>query len=241
MEYPVSWRLEILNLLNKAIGCLREVGIPDNEWSFGGGSALMFRYWHRESKDIDIFLTDPQYLTMLSPRLNDYAESIATDYQEASNFVKISVGDREIDFIVAPNLSGTLPVKEKLAPDIEILVEQPEEILAKKFFYRTESLKIRDFLDAYIVLKDPEKAERVKSVLKELLKGKEQVLRDRAVYLQKAVGSKGILNTLQELSVSPALIREIPEHFIQTVAMEILGFEKPKVERKEESDRNLGR
>jgi len=222
MEYPVSWRLEILNLLNKAIGCLREVGIPDNEWSFGGGSALMFRYWHRESKDIDIFLTDPQYLTMLSPRLNDYAESIATDYQEASNFVKISVGDREIDFIVAPNLSGTLPVKEKLSPDIEILVEQPEEILAKKFFYRTESLKIRDFLDAYIVLKDPEKAERVKSVLKELLKGKEQVLRDRGVYLQEAVRSKGILNILQELSVSPALIREIPEHFIQRVATEIL-------------------
>jgi hypothetical protein len=222
MEYPVSWRLEILNLLNKAIGCLREVGIPDNEWSFGGGSALMFRYWHRESKDIDIFLTDPQYLTMLSPRLNDYAESIATDYKEASNFVKISVGNREIDFIVAPNLSGTLPVKEKLSPDIEILVEQPEEILAKKFFYRTESLKIRDFLDAYIVLKDPEKAERVKSVLKELLKGKEQVLRDRGVYLQEAVRSKGILNILQELSVSPALIREIPEHFIQRVATEIL-------------------
>ena len=222
MEYPLSWRSEILNLLNKAIGCLGKAGIPDNEWSFGGGSALMFRYWHRESKDIDIFLTDPQYLTMLSPRLNDYAESIATDYQEASNFVKISVGDREIDFIVAPNLSGTLPVKEKLAPDIEILVEQPEEILAKKFFYRTESLKIRDFLDAYIVLKDPEKAERVKSVLKELLKGKEQVLRDRGVYLQEAVRSKGILNILQELSVSPALIREIPEHFIQRVATEIL-------------------
>ena len=27
MEYPVSWRLEILNLLNKAIGCLREVAV----------------------------------------------------------------------------------------------------------------------------------------------------------------------------------------------------------------------
>ena len=29
-----------------------------------------------------------------------------------------------IDFIVAPNLSGTLPVREQLVPDIEILVEQ---------------------------------------------------------------------------------------------------------------------
>ncbi len=232
MEYPVSWKVEALNLLNKAIGCLREAGIPDSEWSFGGGSALMFRYWHRKSKDIDIFLTNPQYLTRLSPRLNDYAESIAIDYKEASNFVKISVGDREIDFIVAPNLSGTLPAKERVAPDIEILVEQPEEILAKKFFYRTESLKIRDFLDAYIVLKDTKKAKKVKSVLKELLKGKEQVLKDRAVYLQEAVRSKGILNTLQELSVSSLLTREIPENFIQKVAVEILGFEKPEVERK---------
>jgi len=241
MEYPLSWRLEILNLLNKAIGCLRKAGIPDNEWSFGGGSALMFRYWHRESKDIDIFLTDPQYLTMLSPRLNDYAESIATDYRETSNFVRILVGDREIDFIVAPNLSGTLPVKKKLAPDMEILVEQPEEILAKKFFYRTESLKIRDFLDAYVVLEDPEKSERAKSVLKKLLKGKEQVLRDRAVYLQEVVRSKGILNVLQALSVSPALIGKISEDFIQKVVTEILGFEKPEAKRKEEPERNLGR
>ena len=230
MEYSVSWKKEVLNLLRKAIACLREAGIPDDEWSFGGGSALMLRYWHRESKDIDIFLTDPQYLTMLSPRLNNYAESIATYYEEASNFVKISLGNREIDFIVAPNLSGIKPVREKLNPDIEILVEQPEEILAKKFFYRTESLKIRDFLDAYAVLKDSEKSERVKSVLKELLKGKGPILKNRADFLQEAVTGKGILNTLQKLSVSPVLIREIPEHFIQTVVMEILSFREPDMD-----------
>ncbi|SNR93865.1 nucleotidyl transferase AbiEii/AbiGii toxin family protein [Desulfurobacterium atlanticum] len=231
MEYFVSWKREVLNLLKIAIGCLKEAGIPDNEWTFGGGSALMFYYWHRESKDIDILITDPQYLTMLSPRLNNYAESIAIYYEEASNFVKISAGDREIDFIVAPNLSGIAPVREKLNPDIEIFVEQPEEILAKKFFYRTESLKIRDFLDAYVVLKDLEKTERVKAVFKELLKGKEQILKNRAAFLQEAMMNKGILNILKELSVSPALIKEIPGDFIRIVATEIFGFEKPEVER----------
>jgi len=184
----------------------------------------MFRYWHRESKDIDIFLSNPQYLTMLSPRLNDYAESIATEYEEASNFVKISVEDREIDFIVAPNLSGLFPAKEKLN-GLEIFVEQPEEILAKKFFYRTEGLKVRDFLDAYVVLKDPEKSERTKAVLKELLRGKKQVLKERAVYLQKVVESAGILNVLQNLSISPTLVGKVPENFIQTVAFEILNFD----------------
>lgn len=224
MEHPGGWKEGVLNLLNKAIGCLREAKIPKDEWSFGGGSALMFRYWHRESKDIDIFLSNPQYLTMLSPRLNDYAESIATEYEEASNFVKISVEDREIDFIVAPNLSGLFPAKEKLN-GLEIFVEQPEEILAKKFFYRTEGLKVRDFLDAYVVLKDPEKSERTKAVLKELLRGKKQVLKERAVYLQKVVESAGILNVLQNLSISPTLVGKVPENFIQTVAFEILNFD----------------
>lgn len=31
-------------------------------WSFGGGTALMRKYRHRLSKDIDIFARDPQLL-----------------------------------------------------------------------------------------------------------------------------------------------------------------------------------
>ncbi|WP_022846166.1 nucleotidyl transferase AbiEii/AbiGii toxin family protein [Desulfurobacterium sp. TC5-1] len=224
MEHILKWKLEILDLLNKAISCLKTAGIPYNEWSFGGGSALMFRYWHRESKDVDIFLTNPQYITMLSPRLNEYAESIATDYKESSVFIKILVENREIDFIVAPNLSGKLPVKKTLDSNMEIFVEQPEEILVKKFFYRTESLKIRDFLDAYIVLKDPLKTESTRLIFRNFLKRKEETLRKRAAYLQKVVKSEGILNTLQKLSVSPFLIGKVPENFIQTVVKEI--FEK---------------
>ena len=121
----------VLELLRMAIGCLEYANVPFGEWVFGGGTALMFQYWHRESKDVDIFLFDIQYLTALSPRLNDYAEEISIDYKEAANFVKLFVGDREIDFIVAPNLSGYFPVKTSLE-GIELLIEQPEEILAKK-------------------------------------------------------------------------------------------------------------
>jgi hypothetical protein len=50
-------------------------GTTDPFWTFGGGTVLMLRYQHRRSKDIDIFVPDPQYLGYVSPRLSDLAES----------------------------------------------------------------------------------------------------------------------------------------------------------------------
>ncbi|MES2687593.1 MAG: nucleotidyl transferase AbiEii/AbiGii toxin family protein [Pseudomonadota bacterium] len=32
-------------------------------WSFGGGTVLMLRLNHRHSKDVDLFVPDPQWLT----------------------------------------------------------------------------------------------------------------------------------------------------------------------------------
>lgn len=57
----------------RAMACIAslEGHFPPPDWTFGGGTALMLLYEHRRSKDIDIFLRDPQYLTALSPRLND--------------------------------------------------------------------------------------------------------------------------------------------------------------------------
>ena len=40
-------------------------GILD-EWTFGGGTVLMRRHRHRFSKDIDIFIGDPQCLGYLT-------------------------------------------------------------------------------------------------------------------------------------------------------------------------------
>ena len=40
-------------------------------WSFGGGTALMLKYRHRYSKDIDIFLRDPQFIGHVTPRLSN--------------------------------------------------------------------------------------------------------------------------------------------------------------------------
>lgn len=57
-------------------------------WTFGGGTVLMRKYHHRLSRDVDIFLTDAQHLTLFSPRLNDAMAEMATQYREDSQHVK---------------------------------------------------------------------------------------------------------------------------------------------------------
>lgn len=56
-------------------------GISDPFWTFGGGTVLMLRHGHRLSKDIDIFVPDPQYLGFVSPRLSDAAEAFLTQIE----------------------------------------------------------------------------------------------------------------------------------------------------------------
>jgi len=66
-----------MDLINSA----SYAGTELQDWSFGGGTVLMRRHHHRFSKDIDIF-SGPQFLGYLTPRLNDKAESLTSDYIE---------------------------------------------------------------------------------------------------------------------------------------------------------------
>jgi hypothetical protein len=50
---------------------------------------LMRRHRHRFSKDIDIFINDPQFLGYLTPRLSPTADSLTTKYIEDNNYVKL--------------------------------------------------------------------------------------------------------------------------------------------------------
>jgi hypothetical protein len=63
--------------------------IPTQQWSFGGGTVLMLRYNHRQSKDIDFFVSDPQLPGYLTPRLSDVASVITDDYQEGAEYLKL--------------------------------------------------------------------------------------------------------------------------------------------------------
>lgn len=133
-------------LLRHALTILKSSNIPENDWTFGGGTALMLWFNHRISQDIDLFFTNAQYLNYISPRLNDTSLSITDDYTESSNFLKLRLPLGEIDFIIAPHLTYN-PYKEKIINKKKILIETPEEIIMKKLFYRTDALKIRDLID----------------------------------------------------------------------------------------------
>lgn len=64
-------------------------GTQLEDWSFGGGTVLMRRHHHRFSKDVDIFIPDPQYLTHLTPRLNNVAEFLTDHYIEQHGSLKL--------------------------------------------------------------------------------------------------------------------------------------------------------
>ena len=139
-------------LLKKAIAVLDAAKVPYDEWTLGGGTALMIYFDHRESKDIDVFLSDAQYLTMLTPRLLSVGIEI-NDYVEASNFLKLKLSKGEIDFIIAPHLTEKYYMPRQIM-EREMRLETPEEIIVKKFFYRAEVLKTRDIIDIAVVLEN---------------------------------------------------------------------------------------
>ncbi|MDA8345274.1 MAG: nucleotidyl transferase AbiEii/AbiGii toxin family protein [Thermaerobacter sp.] len=78
---------------------------PQPRWTFGGGTALMLRYHHRVSRDIDIFEDRPEWLSVLSPRLNNTTDTFSRDYVEDTKYLKLALPEGEIDFIIAPLLT----------------------------------------------------------------------------------------------------------------------------------------
>jgi predicted nucleotidyltransferase component of viral defense system len=131
-------------------------GISDPFWTFGGGTVLMLRYGHRLSKDIDIFVPDPQYLGFVSPRLSDAAEQISSDYVEGPGYVKLLRPEGEIDFVASPNLTTT-PFEEWTLMGRAVKVETATEIVAKKLWHRGDRATARDLFDlALVIEREPE-------------------------------------------------------------------------------------
>lgn len=100
-------------------------------WTFGGGTVLMLRIGHRQSKDIDLFVTDPQYLGFINPRLSDVAEQVSTDYEENAEFIKFFLKAGEIDVVVGTALTDK-PFDVIQHAGREIKFETCAEIIAKK-------------------------------------------------------------------------------------------------------------
>lgn len=131
-----------------------EFPLIDN-WTFGGGTALMLQIDHRESFDVDIFLDDPQLLPYLNPRTQGYELDINPDGYESdgSRTLKVvfeNVG--EIDFICAPSLTDN-PTVSATVRGRAVLLEPPAEIIAKKIYYRGAAMQPRDMFDIACVVR----------------------------------------------------------------------------------------
>jgi hypothetical protein len=159
---------------------------PDPFWTFGGGTVLMLRYRHRRSRDIDLFVPDPQYLGFVTPRLSSLAEAISDHYVESADHVKLILADGEIDFVAAPNLTApafeSWQIKRRA-----VRVETAVEIVAKKMWYRGDAVTARDLFDLSLVIERERSAlhsaarflTRHRSAFVSQLRGRERVLREQ--------------------------------------------------------------
>ena len=143
-------------LFPRALALIDEIsrygGIKDPFWTLGGGTVLMFHYHHRQSKDIDIFVPDPQYLGYVTPRLSDTAAGLTQDYTEQPGaFVKLQFEEGEVDFVAAPNLLADAWETWDIGGR-SVKVETAAEIIAKKMYHRGDRATARDLFDLALVI-----------------------------------------------------------------------------------------
>jgi len=141
-----SWK-QILASAVAVFSDLEKKGLGSPDVVIGGGTVLMFRFEHRLSKDIDFFLHDVQWLSLLTPRLNDATAAMITDYVEQANGIKLVLPHGDIDFVVAGAVTDAEAVETLEFMGRTFFLEPTEEILAKKLFYRAARFQSRDVFD----------------------------------------------------------------------------------------------
>lgn len=110
---------------------------------------MMLQIGHRESRDIDIFLDDAQYLGLLNPDKNDFNFEISpAGYSgDGSHFLKLAFENiGEIDFIIGHAMTE-VPTQSQTIEGVNVLLETIPEIIAKKIYYRGASIRPRDIFD----------------------------------------------------------------------------------------------
>lgn len=195
-----------LELLDK-----EKENVPFTEWVWGGGSVLAYRYKHRDSEDVDIFLWNAQLLALFSPRLNENLESMSIRYNEMSHFIKLWIKENaQIDFILAPSLTSS-PFTTEEVMGYKIQVETPWEISIKKLFYRSYDLKVRDVIDVVAVLRH-EKDRKILFEYSNLLSSRVEEIKDRLKDLRRE-WEKGVekLEVYDESLKEVSIINELEE------------------------------
>lgn len=130
--------------------------INKNVVKFGGGTALSIYYFqHRLSFDIDLFLTDQQYLSYFSPKhwIEDTTNFDGRHYIDTHNHIGvISANNIKVDILVDSSSSSLLIDSSKNIFSFDIRVESIEDILAKKIVFRKKDNKARDIFDIAVAI-----------------------------------------------------------------------------------------
>jgi protein-disulfide isomerase-like protein with CxxC motif len=149
---PPSQTADWVRLFKIARALIRQVNSDQSiidHWTLGGGTAMMLQINHRESNDVDIFLSDPQFLSFLDPQKRDFQFEIwptASDGDGVS-FQKLAFKDvGEIDFIIGRAMTSS-PAIQAIIEGEATQLETIPEIIAKKIYYRGSSIKPRDIFD----------------------------------------------------------------------------------------------
>lgn len=201
-------------LLGHAFTLMDEIaqhGTKDPVWTFGGGTVLMLRHGHRLSKDIDIFLPDPQYLGFVSPRLSDVAESVTLDYVEGPGYIKLLRPEGEIDFVASPNLTRS-PFELWQLLGRQVKVETSAEIVAKKLWHRGDRATARDLFDLALVIEREPQA---------LVSASEFLIRHRSAFLTQVEQRKEILQL--QFDAIDRLTYQVSYEDAQRLAGQFLG------------------
>ncbi len=145
---PSRWP-ELFRMAVSIIDQANSNGLEMNDWSFGGGTALMLQIDHRDSHDVDMFVTDPQYLPYLNPETQNFDLEIApsTYEQDGSQSLKIVYdGIGEIDFICSNHVTDD-PFQVVQIEGRDVRRETPAEIIGKKIIFRGTRIQPRDMFD----------------------------------------------------------------------------------------------
>lgn len=145
---PSRWP-DLFDIALSIIDQANQAGIGMTDWTFGGGTALMLQIDHRDSHDIDIFISDPQYLPYLNPQTQGYPLKISPNDYESDGIHALKIvfdGVGEIDFICCNSVSKE-PTRKTEIRGRNALLETPAEIIAKKIVFRGARLQPRDIFD----------------------------------------------------------------------------------------------
>lgn len=184
-----AWKVLFRRAL-EIIDAVAASGTRYDDWSFGGGTVLMRRFRHRVSKDVDIFVPDPQHLGYVSPRLNDKAEALTQNFLETEMSVKLYFPEGEIDFIASGPVTKQPPAVERILGR-DVRVDSTAEIIGKKVRYRGRMFTGRDLFDlALVATRDPAAIQTIQPILR----AQRAAIRERI-----ASGGKALRTTFEAL------------------------------------------